>query len=228
MNNFIETPRFPTGLAYGTSGGPQFRTSQFPMKSGAIAKNKDMKYPLQVYNALKAIKRPEQFQDLRDFFYAAAGAFNEFRFKDPTDHLSCRMGETPSSTDQLLGIGDGVTARFPLRKSYTVGSITQIRPIRGVLGTGFFENYPLTVSVASGAATGWTYTQWDDAVVFSTGAIPATGQEVRAGFEYDVIVSFGIDQFDGVIEACESPSGDLLFNVPNLPLMEQRKRGGPT
>ncbi len=39
------------------------------------------------------------------------------------------MTGTPGPLDQLLGIGDGLTARFQLAKSYGEGDEPQVRPI---------------------------------------------------------------------------------------------------
>ena len=119
----------------------------------------------------------------------------------------CSIGAAPSATDQLLGIGDGLTARFPLVKRYD-GPEPQVRPItRPRAGT-------VVASVGGVAVSGWTL-EAGGVVVFDEA--PAAGAEVRAGFLFDVPVRFASDRLD--VNAAAFAAGE----APSVPLVEVRE-----
>lgn len=206
--------RFPTGISYGSAGGPLFSTTIVPLRSGRTVKNQNWEYPLQVYNLIHSLRSETQMEELRDWFYALAGQFNTARFKDPYDYKSCALGDSIASSDQILGTGDGSTVDFDLVKTYTVGSLSMSRPTPGVLATS------LIVEVGGATTAGYTRTPWTNTITFATA--PATGAVIKAGFEFDVLVEFGVDQFNVIAENCNSINGQLVFAVDNLPLREVR------
>ncbi len=219
MTFFLEDPRFPTGISYGSQGGPSFNTRIVEQRSGKRAKERVWQYPLHAYNVITGIKTATALEDVREFFYVLYGRDGVMRYKDFSDWKSSPLKQAIASSDQLLGVGDGAQTVFEIAKTYTKGALSMRRPIDYALPTS------LLVEVGGVLATSG-YTQLPPPnsryIQFSTGSIPATGQEVRAGFEYDVVVDFGQDVFNVVIESCDSRDGHLTFNVGNLPLVEAR------
>lgn len=214
---FLTTPRFPTGIAYGSGGGPRFDTTIVPLRSGRTVKNANWAYPLQVFNVLTGIQSQVELQSVRDLFYAMKGQFNTFRFLDKFDWKSCVLEDSIASDDQILGTGDGANRTFLLQKTYTFGALDLIRPIPGALATS------LTVEVAGATSASYTHVAWSGEIVFATGSIPATGEVVKAGFDFDVICEFATDEFNVTAENCDSGRGaGLLFNVDVLPIREVR------
>lgn len=215
--NFLATPRFPTGVSLGSGGGPNFQTQMVPLKSGARAKARIWQYPLQTFNVLHGIRTPAQYEEVRDYFYAMFGADGTFRYKDFGDYLSCALGATPANTDQVLGTGDGSTRTFDIVKRYTVGVATCVRRISYPL------NATLKVAVAGASSASWSQLPWPNTyqIQFATGAVPATGQQVTAGFEFDVVVGFQSDRFDAVIQNWKQQTQELLFNVNAIMLSEE-------
>ena len=78
------------------------------------------------------------------------GAARGFRLRDPSDFSSQAMTGTPTANDQLLGLGDGVTASFPLLKRYGEGEAEQLRRITRPRADS------VQISVDGVPVTGWT------------------------------------------------------------------------
>ncbi len=115
--------------------------------------------------------------------------------------------------DQTLGVGDGVAATYQLAKRYGALHAPWTRTIRKPVAA--------TVRVAvdgiektEGAA--WSCDLATGVVTFAGGAIPASGQAVTAGFEFDVPVRFDTDHLD--INLTSFAAGD----IPAIPLVEIR------
>jgi uncharacterized protein (TIGR02217 family) len=117
------------------------------------------------------------------------------------------MTGTPTPTDQALGTGDGLAARFRLRKAYP-GPDPQLRPITRPRADS------VLVSVDGSPVTGWTLDAggW---IVFAEA--PPPGAEVRAGFLFDVPVRFAGDRLD--VTGAAFAAGE----APSVPLVEVRE-----
>jgi len=126
---------------------------------------------------------------------------------------SCRADHIPTHTDQVLGTGDGARTRFALVKAYGDGESAYARPIRKPVLSS------LAVVVGGvPAATPADYA-FDDAageIVFAPSSVPGVGQEVTAGFEFDVPVRFDIDRLEIGISAFKAGA------IPSIPLVEVR------
>jgi uncharacterized protein (TIGR02217 family) len=141
------------------------------------------------------------------FFRARRGAARGFRLRDPFDFSSNGMTGTPTASDQLLGIGDGQTARFRLSKEYGPDD-AQVRPITRPRADS------IAVSVEGVPVASWTLEEGGWIVL---AAAPPAGAEVRAGFIFDVPVRFATDRLD--INAAAFAAGE----APSVPLVEIRE-----
>ncbi|MBP1879832.1 uncharacterized protein (TIGR02217 family) [Agrobacterium rubi] len=143
-----------------------------------------------------------------EFFEARVGQLYGFRFRDPVDFRSCPPLTTPTAMDQRIGTGDGVTAAFPLLKTYADAgggwTRTIAKPVEGSVLVSV--NGVATVNFSTDYATGM--------VTFAAGHVPAAGAAVRAGFEFDVPVRFDIDRIDVSLSAFEAG------RIPSIPLVE--------
>jgi uncharacterized protein (TIGR02217 family) len=110
--------------------------------------------------------------------------------------------------DQLIGVGDGLTASFRLVKSYGDPTDPQVRPISRPRGGS------VLVSV-DGVATSAFTVETGGLVVLETA--PAEGAAVRAGFLFDVPVRFAEDRLD--ISGAAFAAGE----APSVPLIEVRE-----
>jgi len=209
MPDFIETPRFPEDISYGSRGGPSYNTRVVQVDSGALIRNSLWAYAQHNFNVAYGINTLAKLEALVYFFHAVAhGRAVGFRYKDWLDYKSCLRSAAPSAGDVWFATGDGATASFQLYKGYTAGSSSQARPIYkpvsgtmmiAVGGTAKTESTHYTVNYATGMVT------------FTAGNIPAAGQHITAGFEFDVPVCFASDELSVNIEDYNSGMAQVML-----------------
>lgn len=202
--------RFPLRIALGTSGGPVRRTDIISLSNGRENRNRRWHDARRQYDAGSGIRSIDDLYAVLAFFEARAGQLYGFRFRDPVDCKSCAPADTVSANDQRIGTGDGTTAAFQLTKTYQdAGGATKRTIAKPAEGS-------VSVSVAGVAVpTGqFTVDHATGIVTFSAGAVPAEGQAVWAGFEFDVPVRFDTDRID--IDLAQFSAG----RIPSIPLVE--------
>ena len=210
MTTFIETPRFPDDISYGSRGGPGFATTVVPTDSGSESRNQRWSYPRHEYDVAFGINTLARLEALLIYFHLVAGRAIGFRYKDWMDFKSCLRASTPAATDCALGTGDGVTAAFQIVKVYTGGAYSRTRKITKPI------NGTLLVAVAGAAKTEGTHynaSYTTGIITFTAGNIPTEGQAVTAGFEFDVPVRFDTDRLSINID-------DYNAGAVQVPLIE--------
>jgi uncharacterized protein (TIGR02217 family) len=199
--------RFPLAIGFGSSGGPERRTDVVALASGHEERNARWADSRRRYNAGTGVRSLRDLQELLAFFEERRGRLHGFRWLDRADHSSAAGEDAPAPSDQAIGIGDGATASFPLRKTYGAGFAPYIREIRKpVAGT-------VRVAVDGVETVHFTVDATTGVVTFLPGFVPAAGAEVRAGFEFDVPVRFDTDRLDinlAAFEAGEAPSVPIV------------------
>ena len=89
--------------------------------------------PRRYWVAQKGVFSKARIEEFVGFIQARGGAFRAFRFWDPSDFSTAQTSPTgtPSSTDQLLGYGDGTKTEFDLVRVYasTSGDHPQRRAV---------------------------------------------------------------------------------------------------
>lgn len=205
--------RFPTDISLGASGGPERRTDVVMLGSGREERNSRWKDSRRSYNAGYGVRSLNDLHAVISFFEERRGRLHGFRWRDPSDWKSCPPEAVPQATDYGLGLGDGATATFQLRKAYGSGSTEWVREIRKpVAGTVIVavdgalktEGTDFTVDAASGTVT------------FEPASVPATGAAVTAGFEFDVPVRFDTDKLEVDIRGFRHGA------IPSIPIVEIR------
>ncbi len=200
--------RFPLRLALGVSGGPVRRTDIVNLSNGRESRNQRWRNARRSYDAGSGIRSVADLYEVLAFFEARRGELYGFRFRDPVDFKSCPPGETPAATDQRTG--DGMTARFQLLKTYADAGGSFVRRIeKPAEGSVMVSVEGVKVEAADVAVDHVT-----GMVVFRAGRVPPAGVAIRAGFEFDVPVRFGIDRIDVSLTAFEAG------RIPSIPLME--------
>lgn len=197
---FIET-RFPTDIAYGSGGGPEYSTDIVITQSGYEQRNANWSQARARYNVAHGVKTQAQLDVLIAFFRARRGRADGFRFKDWTDYRA---------TGQAIGTGDASTTAFQLVKTYASGGASETRTIsKPVAGTVqvYVDAVPQNSSAFSAGLT-------DGMVTFA--APPASGAAITADFEFDVPVRFDTDRLAATLDAY----GTLSWN--DIPLVEIR------
>jgi uncharacterized protein (TIGR02217 family) len=201
--------RFPEAISRGARGGPERRTQVVELTSGAEERNASWANSRRRYDVAYGIRRADDLAVVVAFFETRNGRLHGFRFKDWADYLSCLTSGTPSPADQPLGLGDGVTTSFPLRKRYASGAQAWFRTIAKPV-TGSVRVARDGVELTSG----WSVDSATGVVTFA--APPAAGVVLSAGFAFDVPVRFDTDRLDVTLDL------ERLGSITSIPLVELR------
>ncbi len=199
---------YPLALGRDAAVAPEFSTTVAVTASGHERRNSLWSDARLHYDVGPGIRSEAELGVLIQFFRARRGAARGFRLADPFDCSSSGMTSTPRATDQLIGIGDGLAASFPLVKLYGEGDEPQRRAITRPRAE------TVTVSVGGEVATGWTL---QSGGTISFAQAPPPGAEVRAGFLFDVPVRFAEDRLD--VSGVAFAAGE----APSVPLIELRE-----
>lgn len=166
--------RLSLKAASGFVGGPQWSTNVAQLASGREKRNQQWAYPLQKYTASLLAFDDSSRAELLGLFYACAGEWGAFRFRDPVDN---------TAVNQTMVVVAGTMTPAQLVKNYSFGSTVFARPIQA----------PVSGSVAvSTGGTPITGTCDYGTGLFTPDANwPAT--PVQASFRFDVWVRFSSD-----------------------------------
>ncbi len=203
--------RFPASLSFGSVGGPERRTEVVTLANGFEERNSPWADSRRRYDAGVAMRSLDDIETLIAFFEARRGQMFGFRWKDWSDYKSCRASAAPAFDDQVIGVGDGATKVFQLVKVYRSGAHEYVRPIRK----------PVAGTVRVGVEQDELHEGVDYEVDVSTGLVslavaPAEGQQVVAGFEFDVPVRFDTDRIQTSVASFQAGE------VPSVPVVEVR------
>ncbi len=208
MQAFDDIP-YPLALGRDATVIPEFSTSVALTASGHERRNSLWSDARLRFDVGPGIRSEAELGVLLAFFRARRGAARGFRLRDPSDFSSNAMTGATAASDQLLGVGDGLTASFALVKHYGAGEALQTRRITRP------EPGSVTVSVDGATVTsGWTL---DPAGIIVFAEAPAAGADVRAGFRFDVPVRFAEDRLE--IAGAAFAAGE----APSVPVIEVRE-----
>jgi uncharacterized protein (TIGR02217 family) len=204
--NFHEV-KFPTAIAFHSTGGPERRTEIVTLGSGFEERNAVWANSRRRYDVGSGVKTLDDLSSVIAFFEARLGRLYGFRLKDFADFKSCAPGGSVSPADQSIGTGDGATTAFQLVKTYLSGPASWTRPIRKpVEGT-------VRVAVAGVELTsGITIDTTSGLVTFDSA--PASGAAITAGYEFDTPVRFDTDSLS--INLASFAAGE----IPSITIVE--------
>jgi len=209
---FHET-RFPTAISRAAHGGPERRTDVVVLGSGAEERNARWANSRRSWNAGYGVKSLDDLHAVIAFFEERRGRLHGFRWRDPMDFRSCPPEATPTALDQVIGTGDGATSIFQLVKTYGFAFNPWPRDIRKpVAGTVLIAVAGITQELAIDYAIDHT----TGIVTFAPGHIPALGQSITAGFEFDVPVRFDTDRLEINLQGFRHGA------IPSIPIVEIR------
>jgi uncharacterized protein (TIGR02217 family) len=204
---------FPLDIALRSAGGPERRTDIVTLGSGREERNARWMHSRRRYDAGYGVKTFDALQQVVAFFEERRGRLYGFRWRDRLDHSSAWPGSPPTPLDQVIGTGDGTRAAFQLVKTYgeTFAPYARpiVKPVAGslrvaVAGTEVSEGVAFALDATTGLVT------------FLAGHIPASGQTVTAGFQFDVPVRFDADYLEVDLSAFTAGA------IPKIPLLEIR------
>lgn len=188
---FIETPRFPDNISYGSKGGPKYNTVVTTVNSGFEYNNINWDQARHMYDVAMGVRSMEELSDLVSFFHITRGKGHYFRYKDWADYKSCNLQDTPASTDQVFGIGDGATLEFQLIKTYDLSG--------GVINQRDITKPVSAISIALNGTLQTVTTHYT--VDYTTGIVtfvtaPAAAVSITWGGEFDVPCRFDTDELE--------------------------------
>ena len=178
---------FPVEIGREAEAIAEFSTQIVTTKSGHERRNSDWSDARMSYDVAPGVRSEDELAELIQFFRARRGSAIAFRFSDPFDDSSNGMLGQPTPLDQPLAIGDGIRTRFPLVKSYGVGSDQQVRHIT--------RPRPGSISVAINGSPSTNWSLGDKGEIIFADP-PATGAVINAGFRFDVPVRFADDRIE--------------------------------
>ncbi len=120
---------FPLDIALNSAGGPERRTEIVALGSGREERNARWAHSRRRYDAGYGVKTLRGAVAVVAFFEERRGQLHGFRWRDRLDHSSAAPGVAVSPLDQAIGIGDGETASFALKKTYGGAFAPYARPI---------------------------------------------------------------------------------------------------
>jgi len=133
---FLETPRFPTNINFGSPGGPRYRTAIVRLSSGHEQANIEWSAPLHEWNVGFGARTRADLYSLLKFFQAVKGRANKFRYKDWLDYKSCAIDDAITASDQIISVDSIEQLEFQLIKTYEAGALSMVRTIKKpVVGT---------------------------------------------------------------------------------------------
>jgi uncharacterized protein (TIGR02217 family) len=208
--NFHEV-RFPASLSFGSVGGPERRTDVVTLANGYEERNSPWAHSRRRYDAGLGMRSLDDVETLIAFFEARRGQVYGFRWKDWSDFKSGRASGSVGFRDQVIGTGDGASKVFQLIKTYRSGEFTYARPVaKPVVGS-------VRIGVEQDELFEAVGFEMDDTTGMVTlSEAPGEGQQVTAGFEFDVPVRFDTDRIQTSVASFQA--GD----VPNVPVVEVR------
>lgn len=197
---FIEVA-FPSDIAYGSSGGPEYSTDIVITHGGYEQRNVNWSQARAKYNVAHGVKTQSQLDALIAFFRARKGRAVGFRFKDWSDY---------KVTAQVIGTGNGTNTAFQLVKTYISGGITETLTItKPVVGT-------VNVYIAGVLQTSTAYALDTTTGIITFTTAPASSAIITADFQFDVPARFDTDTLSAKLDSYGVNSWS------NIPILEVR------
>jgi len=199
--------RFPLGVSFGATGGPEWRNEIVTLTSGLEKRNARWAYSRRHFDAGTGLRSLDDLKTVLAFFEARRGSLHAFRFRDPFDFSSATSAAAPSHIDQVIGTGDGATTSFQLVKNYETYDRPIKRAVAGSVVVGV-DNVKLTEGEA------FTLDPATGIVTFTPAYVPLVGSHVSAGFLFDVPVRFDTDRLTASIASFQAGE------IPSIPIIE--------
>jgi len=173
----VDTVAINNKFALNMKMGPTFQTTVTPLSGGYEDRNQDWQIALWRYDCEFQNRDLSEMRSFMAHFLGRRGRANTFPLRDPLDN---------SLTDQNIGTGDGSTAAFQIRKTYSDTDRPYFRIITIVSS--------LVVKVNGVTKTNAVhYNEANGLVTFTGGNIPTAGQAITVSCDFLIRVRYDVD-----------------------------------
>jgi uncharacterized protein (TIGR02217 family) len=210
---FIESPRFPDNISYGSVGGPKYSNTLVISDSGWEYTNINWENARHEFNVAMGVRSMSELSELIKFFHMTRGRAHSFRYKNWLDYKSCDVEDIITPFDQVFGTGDGTTKTFQLTKTYILFGIAELIntiDIKKPVPSSVVVSIDYVTKVVN---TDYTINYTTGVVTFNTA--PTTGAVLRWGGEFDLPCRFDVDELQVTLDFYEHGSS-------NIPIVEVR------
>jgi uncharacterized protein (TIGR02217 family) len=161
------------------------------------------------------IRTEQMLYDVMSLFQLMNGPLHTFAFKDELDYKSCTPEDTIAATDADLGLGDGVTTEYQLRKQYSLTLLDGSTVISTERNVYLPVRNTVLINVNGVAQDeGVHFTVNYDTGVITFMSPPSASFAITAGFEFYIRVRFDTNDLSQSAEEWNSGS------TPSIPLIE--------
>lgn len=171
----VDTAAISNKFALGMKMAPVFQTTTIPLLGGFEDRNQDWPVALWRYEVELRNRPLSEIRSFQAHFLGRRGSAYAFPLRDPLDN---------TLTDENIGTGDGTTAAFQIRKTYTDADRPYFRPITIV------SNLVVKVDGVPKTPAVLYYTEADGIVTFVPGRIPTAGQAIAVTCDWFVRVRY--------------------------------------
>ncbi|MDR2760892.1 MAG: DUF2460 domain-containing protein [Rickettsiales bacterium] len=104
---------FPDSVAFKCVNSLYFDTNVVRSQSGFEQRSGNREYPLSSFKISSILRNRQEIEQILALFRIARGKLNGFRFRDWLDY---------KVDNQIIGVGDGESASFQIKKTYQIGN----------------------------------------------------------------------------------------------------------
>jgi uncharacterized protein (TIGR02217 family) len=216
LTDFFEC-EFPTSLAFLCQGGPTFSSTINTSFAGDEYRVRNWTGALSKWVVDLTNKPVALYSQVEAFFYCVGGQACAFRF---LNHLDFQ------ATNQVIGLGDGITAVFQLQTSYTSGMRTftrnVVKPITSAVMKfdGSYCADTVSIYVNGASTTAFSLDPTTGLVSFETA--PAATSVISWSGQFHFPVRFTSDELKATIEPSFVSGGEAIVSWSQIEIKETR------
>ena len=175
---------FPALLLVGSSGGPTWDKEVIRYGQGSRFVNENINYSVYRFTLKHIEQTNDLWSDIIEFFEGLGGPTNGFLLLNPFDQTSLGPLDTPTISDQSLGLLSGGNT-IQLVKNYITGSNSETKPIykpiAGTVRVSWASGSPLTLAERT-ESVDWTIDATTGLITILTSPLP--DQPIFAGYKF--------------------------------------------
>ncbi|MDR0571709.1 MAG: DUF2460 domain-containing protein [Rickettsiales bacterium] len=193
---------FPDSIAFTSINSLYFDTNIVKSRNNTEQRSNNLDTPLLNFKLITPLKNKQEIDEIVTLFRIVGGKLNGFRFRDWLDY---------KIENQIIGIGDGESCTFQIKKTYQLGNYFIVRNIvKPVFNTiSIFLNQ---IEYSNSQLQSIDYIRG----LIHFAAPPTEGTVITLNCEFDIPVRFSGYSLNIVL------TGKNLYEINDLELVEIR------